>query len=252
MDRVGFLIEATGERLPCLLNPESIEITRKAGLRPRRSIGGALTGRGLTEDPLLYTGGGVTELKLDLLFDVELAGGTIETENVRHLTERLWALAENARSEEGNGRAALVRFVWGKAWNIPGVVAALSERLECFTPQGAPRRSWLRMRFVRVNPPDETEEGPTPGQSPEELLEALEGKEIPPDQLRVHELVGGSSGEEGEPPATGERLDDLAQRTYGDPSLWRLLAAFNGLDDPLHIPPGHLLRVPPISLSGNP
>jgi hypothetical protein len=252
MDRVGFLIESTGERLPCLLNPETIEITRKAGLRPRRSLGGVVTGRGLTEDPMLYTGGGVTELKLELLFDVELAGGTIETENVRHLTERLWALAENAVGEDGHGRAALVRFIWGKAWNIPGVVAALSERLECFTPEGAPRRSWLRMRFLRVDPVEADQEETASSQSPEELLEALEGREIPADQLRIHEMIGGSTGEEGGLPGAGERLDDLAQRTYGDPSMWRLLAAFNGLDDPLHISPGQLLRVPPISSSGAP
>jgi hypothetical protein len=251
MDRVGFLIEETGERLPCLLNPETIEITRQAGLRPRRSIGGAMTGRGLADDPLLYTGGGVTELKLDLLFDVELAGGTIRTQNVRHLTERLWALAENAVGNNGCGRAALVRFVWGKAWNILGLVVALSERLECFTPEGAPRRSWMRMRLVRVEAPDATVAAPRT-QSPEELLEQLEGREISPDQLRVHEMLGGGEGEAGEPPGVGERLDDLAQRTYGDPSLWRLLAAFNAIEDPLHIPPGRLLRLPPITISGTP
>ena len=66
MDRVTFLIEQSGERIPCLLNPETIQIARRAGLRPRRSIGGALTGRGRTDDPLHYTGGGMTELRLDL------------------------------------------------------------------------------------------------------------------------------------------------------------------------------------------
>jgi nucleoid-associated protein YgaU len=28
--------------------------------------------------------------------------------------------------------------------------------------------------------------------------------------------------------------------------MWRVLAAFNGIDDPLHVPPGHILRVPPL------
>ncbi len=47
--------------------------------------------------------------------------------------------------------------------------------------------------------------------------------------------------------ASGERLDDLAARYYGDPRLWRLLAAVNNVDDPLRIPPGLVLRIPPRS-----
>lgn len=35
MERVAFLIEPTGERLGCLLNPESVILRRAAGLQPR-------------------------------------------------------------------------------------------------------------------------------------------------------------------------------------------------------------------------
>lgn len=42
----------------------------------------------------------------------------------------------------------------------------------------------------------------------------------------------------------GERLDQIAYRYYGDPRYWRLLARFNGIDDPIHVVPGRLLRVP--------
>jgi len=34
---------------------------------------------------------------------------------------------------------------------------------------------------------------------------------------------------------------------YGDPCYWRLLAAYNNINDPLHIPPGQLLRIPTLS-----
>ena len=64
MERVTFLVEETGERLDCLLNPESIDISRRSGVRARRSFGGALTGRGSSDDPLLYTGGGPRTLSL--------------------------------------------------------------------------------------------------------------------------------------------------------------------------------------------
>jgi len=246
MDRVGFLIEKTGERLGCLLNPETLEVTRRAGLRPRRSLGGALTGRGLSDDPLLYTSGGVTELKLELLFDVSLAGSTVQTPNVRDLTAPFWALAENSEGNDGFGRAPTVRFVWGKVWNIPAVVTDIAERFEQFTPEGVPQRSWVRMRLRRV--PEATLRPAPPAQSPQravDLIEEARSTEIPPEQLRTHEIVGGSA--ETDAPETGERLDEVAQRAYSDCSLWRLLAAFNNIDDPLHVPAGQVLRLPPLS-----
>ena len=60
MERVAFLIEDTNERLSCLLNPENLVVRRIAGVQPRRSAAGQLTGVGLADDPLLYTGGGRT------------------------------------------------------------------------------------------------------------------------------------------------------------------------------------------------
>ena len=62
MERVAFIVDATGERIDCLLNPETFEVRRLGGVRGRRSAGGALVGTGLADDPLLFTGGGRTEL----------------------------------------------------------------------------------------------------------------------------------------------------------------------------------------------
>ena len=247
MERVAFLLESTGERLGCLLNPESVQLSRSSGIQPRRSAGGLLTGVGLSDDPLLYTGGGSTELRLDLLFDVTLAGSTIETDDVRELTGPLWRLAENAPEGDSYGRPPLVRFVWGKSWNVPGVVAAVSERLEFFTTEGAPRRSWLRMRLLRVaEEPVEDPLTPPTAQSLE-LLPGLE--EMSAGQVEVHEWIGGgeTAGEGENDGATGERLDEIASEHYGEPSFWRLLAVFNNVADPLRIKAGEFLQLPPLS-----
>ena len=72
MERITFLVERTGDRIPCLLNPESLEVRRSAGLVRRRGVGGAIIGNPRTDDPLVATGGGVTEYELKLLFDVDL------------------------------------------------------------------------------------------------------------------------------------------------------------------------------------
>jgi len=96
VERVSFLVEATGTRLSCLLNPETLAVRRLAGVRPRQTASGALTGAELSDDPLLHTGGGRTEIDLDLLFDLSLGGGTVVADDVRDLTRPFWNLAENA------------------------------------------------------------------------------------------------------------------------------------------------------------
>jgi hypothetical protein len=251
MERVAFLIEATGERVGCMLNPETLTVRRGAGVRPRRGEGGVLAGAGLSDEPLLYTGGGSTTLTLDLLFDVSLPGSSPAAHDVRALTAPLWNLAENAGPEGGFGCPPLVRFVWGKTWNVPGVVADIAERLEAFGPDGAPGRSWVRLNFLRA-PEPRVPEAPeavpgadVPGALPEE--EDAPPPETPDDELRVHEVAGGAPPDEADDPGgqgLGDRLDLLAARYLGDAALWRLLARLNGIDDPAALRPGQILRIP--------
>jgi len=253
VERVAFLLESSGERLGAMMNPESIVVRRRAGLRPRQSAGGGVTGVHLSDDPVLWTGGGVTELEFDLLFDITLPGSTIESQDVRQLTLPLWNLAENRSATDDSGRLPLVRFVWGKNWNVPGLVAAVAERLEYFNAEGLPRRSWLRMRFLRTAEPP-----PAPEKRPEALPESdeeatpellVDPEQIPEDEILVHEVSGGE-GSGGVQVGGGERWDLIAQRYLGDCRLWKLLADFNQIDDPAALRPGQLLRIPPPSAIG--
>lgn len=258
MERVVFLLEITGERISCLLNPNTLIMRRVAGIKSRQSATGQLTGAGLTDDPLIYTGGGHTELELALLFDVSLAGSSIQTDDVRDLTRPLWNLSENAIAADGTTQLPQVRFVWGKAWNIPGVVTAVAERLEQFAMSGAPGRSWLRMRFVRVSEPIMRPTGSQVVQqsalTPEEL--AILDPNISIESATMYETMAGGTDEAS---SLGERLDVLASRFYSEArlsyaeqdmqaaALWRLIAAFNNIADPLHIAAGTVLRIPPLS-----
>ena len=243
MERVAFLIESTGDRLGCLLNPESLVIRRSAGIRGRRTAAGQLTGAALADDPLLYTGGGRTEIELELLFDVSLIGSTVVAEDVRDLTSPLWDLSENAVEDDGFGHATLVRFVWGKSWNIPGVVEAVAERLENFTADGVARRSWLKMRFVRAGAAVRPIPRPAglPGASGLRV-EDLIG--LSPEQFKVRQ-AGAGEGESG-----GQRFDTFLFDNNIDPRHWKPIATDNDIDDPLNIPAGTLIRLPPSSLLG--
>jgi hypothetical protein len=238
MERVTFVVESTGERLGCLLNPETLQVSRNAGVRRRRTATGLLAGAGISDDPLLYAGGGQTDLVLDLLFDIGIAGSTIQTRDVRDLTRPLWDLAESTAASAG-ATPPVVRFLWGKSWNIPGVVTAVAERLEHFQADGAPTRSWLRMRFLRVNESAAAEAATPQGTAP-----ALAG--AGPEGEVVHQVVGGGS----DAPGSGERLEDIAFLYYGDPSAWRQIAEANDIVDPSTVAPGTALRIPASAAAG--
>ncbi len=237
MERAAFLIEATQERVTCLLNPEHVTVQRTAGIRQRATLSGQLGGRYLSDDPLLYTGGGSTQLTMSLLFDVTLLGSSFMTDDVRNLTQPLWNLSEN-QTQRTSAPAYVqpyhVRFIWGKVWSFPGVIAAISERLEDFTSQGIPRRSWLRLRMLRID------EGASAIRTPplSEPLTAVAQPVLLQRDAVVHEVMG-SGGDT-------ERLDEIAAHYYGNPALWRVIANANEIRDPLNLTPGLRLTIPPI------
>lgn len=252
MERVAFLLERSGERISCLLNPESLEARRTAGVRTRLGGGGFLAGVARSEDPLIATGGGVTEYDLHLLFDVEIARegrppaapenapGPAADDDVRALTRPLWDLTENAVAADGFAAPPTVRFIWGKSWNIPGVVLHVAERLERFNADGAPRRSWLSLRLRRV---EETEPRPAPN------------RPVTPQFEAPSDLDGGT---EQQFPAVDmpvdndglplRRFDQMSDDGYGDPAFWPYLADYNGVDDPLNIPEGTTIVRPPLAI----
>jgi Contractile injection system tube protein len=232
MERVAFVIESSGDRLSCLLNPESLVLRRRAGLAPRSSAGGLVTGAELADDPIFFNGGGTTELILDLLFDVTLPGSSVPASDVRELTGPLWRLAENAGAGPEQGHPLTALFVWGKALRFRGVVAAVAERLEYFSIDGVPQRSWLRLRMLRVAESEADLEG---GALPPPLLpENLdEPPQMPDGPSFIHTvLVDGTADAEA---SVDERLDLLAYKYYGDAAQWRVLAWLNDIADPLRL-----------------
>lgn len=240
MERVAFLIEDTNERISCLLNPEdrqdSFTIERNSGVS--RDSERSLFGREQSDTPVVFRNRGDTRLTVKLLFDVTLAGSTVRTEDVRDLTGPIWRLAEYASAAPRQSLQELprVRFIWGKAWDLPVVVESVAERYERFTRLGTPQRSWMSLRLLRV-----TDEIPKPVESsgvrPEDLPAAEDLQRAADPSWGVHEFIGGGT--------QGDSIWMLASKYHGDPSLWRLIALANDIANPSDIPAGTLLRIPP-------
>ncbi|MER0204865.1 MAG: hypothetical protein DU480_13670 [Nitrosomonas sp.] len=221
-----------------MLNPETVVMRRTAGIRPRETLKGLVNANRSGDNPLLFTGSGSTILELDLLFDVTILGSSIETEDVRKLTKPIWDLSENNQRSDGLFRPAICRFIWGKSWNFPGVVSAIAERLEYFSPQGVPRRSWMRLRLLRMQsqlelPQYENEElgaidqelngyNENPILTDEGLLEAyLDQPDFINPEIEMQNNISTS------------RIDFSAYRLTGDPTRWRDIAITFNLLNPL-------------------
>ncbi len=242
MERVAFILPG-GTQLSCMLNPSSILMRRRSGLVSRSAAGESISGlNNQAESGMLHTGGGTTELILELLFDLAIAGNSGQVTDVRQWTIPLWRLTEAAAGPTGERRLPVIRLIWGKSWNVPGVIAEIAERLELFDKSGAPRRSLITMRLLRTNEEDDTVPD-APLMSPSELA-------------AVNRISSATRGTQKEPDTwasapeapRGMRADLAARAHYGTESMWRLIAGPNGLSDPLANEGGRPLRVLPRSV----
>lgn len=330
------MIERSGARIACLLNPESLEARRHAGITRRRHSGGGVLGNPRSDDPLISTGGGITEYDLQLLFDIDVANegrparapasplqsmppATVEVFgpevpinvppvdeapapadgaepepltadpvapdqpadqvafnepaestasepltatdplpvqtaepapaseppgviDVRELTQPLWALAETGSLVDGAIAPQRVRFIWGKSWNIPAVVLAVSERLERFDANGVPQRSWLSLRLRRVEEQAEGAAPPRQPTTPQFQIDRPESTGTGGNDLEVITMPVDPEG------YAVVRHDQIGAEFYGDPALGRAIFEYNGRDDLLRAGEGDRLRLPPRAL----
>ena len=68
---------------------------------------------------------------------------------------------------------------------------------------------------------------------------------MPPGAPKQNPTSGAIAAHRSHLVIAGDTLASLAYAEYGDATLWRPLAAFNGIDDPLRIPEGTSVLLPP-------
>jgi nucleoid-associated protein YgaU len=130
---------------------------------------------------------------------------------------KLVAPEENSVSSN-KPSAPHVLFEWGKAITFRGYVDSVAVKYTLFRGQGTPIRgtATVAMKEFPLPPP---KQNPSSGGRP---------------GFRSHRLVA------------GDTLASVAYAEYGDPNRWRHLAEHNGIDDPLRVREGQVVRVPPL------
>ena len=69
-------------------------------------------------------------------------------------------------------------------------------------------------------------------------------EEVPNDPAGQNPTSGSLNSRRSHILRDGDSLQSIAYREYGSPALWRSLAIFNGIDDPLRLVPGTSILIP--------
>lgn len=166
---------------------------------------------GLGSAMLQFVRGGNETLTLDLFFDSTDSGL-----DVRLLTELVVSLTSlNAQT---HAPPRLV-FVWGSLI-FPCVLESVSQHFDYFNALGMPLRATLTV--------------------------SLKGSDLLQDLLSSIPFES-ADRTKGYVVKSGDTLQAIAAREYGDPSQWRLIAQASNVDNPLTIKPGQALTIPPLA-----
>jgi hypothetical protein len=284
MERVAFLIEQTGERVFAMINPDELIFERRSGVRMRQRDELPLAVARRSDDPMIYVGGGVTDLTLNLLFDVDLLARSSPSFSQQAGSRTPFL----ARAAEAPSLADAVEGDSAAEDDGPGVMPALPTAVTDVRDLSGPL--WR----LTENGPDDASAGPpivhfiwgaawnvpcvaisvaerfdqfsvdgTPLRSWMRIR--LRRTQLPSNTAREPDLSispvrasGGGRPLESLPesvvltdPTTSSRPDLICDSVYGDQRLLHPLLQFNNIDDFWSLEPGRTLVTPPASVLRN-
>ncbi|MGA6205602.1 peptidase M23 [Nocardia testacea] len=190
-------------------NPKEITISKSAKWDRKPAKGTKKAG------PPEFSGPEPCKLTLEMFFDATLAKDTDVVKSV----EQLFSCCVPVDERDPKPMPPLVVLTWGGTSSFNAFVTQVNAKYTLFSPTGKPIRAVCTVNMEEM-PGEPRPQNPSSGA-------------ITP--MRVHELV------------EGDTLPLLAYREYGDPTLWRPLAAYNGIDDPMRVAAGQSVVLPGVS-----
>ena len=189
-------------------NPKELTIAKSAKWerKPARNAQSA--------GPAEFKGADPCKLTLEIFFD---ATGSHDGSVVASV-EKLFSCCVPTQQSRSKKKATppLVVFTWGQITSFPAFITSVSAKYTLFAPNGTPIRATCSVSLEEM-PGEHGKQNPTSGSVAAQ---------------RVHRVVSGDS------------LASLAYREYGDATMWRVLAEYNGVDDPQRLRSGSMLLLP--------
>jgi nucleoid-associated protein YgaU len=188
-------------------NPKEYSIKKSANWSRSDSPGAKKTA------PPEFRGAGPSSMSLELFLD-----GTATNEDVSGDVDTLFACLQPLPQAVSSNKPSppFVQFGWGGKVHFVAFMKSVSAKYTLFKSDGIPLRAICTVELEEF-PVNQGAQNPTSGG-----LAAL----------RTHLVVSGDS------------LQSVAYREYGDATMWRLLAEENQIDDPQRLSTGTQLRVP--------
>jgi hypothetical protein len=193
-----------GTTIECAFNPQSYTISKRNVWTYKPTQGKDLP------DPE-FGGGMPMSYRLSLLLDVSLDG---PDNSVKDQANKLM------QAMHGGGTAPkFITFGWGSVKLPKAVPVSISIQYALFHPNGEPVRALVD-------------------------LELSQAEQLTPAGKAQNPTTRGTPGLRSHTVRAGDSLASVAYASYGDATLWRLVAEANGVDDPLALRRGTVLTIP--------
>jgi nucleoid-associated protein YgaU len=210
---------AASQRIAVLFNPAEYSLERANAYKSTAvpSLGSPL---------IQFVNGDAATLSMDLFLDdmtdpdgppqeTPAGGGRGENKSVKERIAEIAALLDIDRQLHA---PPTVRFVWGPL-RFDAVLEKVGCKISLFRPDGTPARAILSVAFREYRP-----------LSSEAAVIRLESA----DKTKRRQI------------SASESIWLIADKEYGDPRRWRVIAQASDVDDPRDLRPGDWLRVPPL------
>jgi nucleoid-associated protein YgaU len=205
----------TGAQVACMFNPYEYALSKTNDYELAKT-------KGRNIPNVRFKQGGASTLTLRLLFDTYA-----EQTDVRGYTDTLWQMMmvdeDQANQRTGKGEPPHCIFRWGR-FEFEAVITQMTQKMTLFLKDGTPVRTEVELSLQQV------------------LDETAHAKQNP--------TSGGGVAPKTRLLDAGDRLDLIAWEEYGDCALWRKIAAANDVLDPLRLPVGRVLAIPPMEGPG--
>ncbi|WP_426561258.1 LysM peptidoglycan-binding domain-containing protein [Angustibacter sp. McL0619] len=191
-------------------NPKELSIQKSAKWERKTAKGAKKAG------PPEFNGSEPCKLTMELFFDASGKQDTSVVEAVERLFE--CCLPTDESRDNNKPTPPLVVLHWGSVVSFPAFVTQVSAKYTRFSLQGTPIRATCNLSL----------------------------EEMPGDPKKQNPTSGGLSARRAHTITAGDSLASLAFAEYGDPGMWRALARYNEIDDPMRLRPGSALLIPSI------
>lgn len=205
--------DVTVKELPFMFNPSEYTVSKSAKwTRPTTS-----SAKSATKPE--FGGANPQSVSMEIFFDEFEAKGDVAS-RVQTLLD--WTKPTTVSVNKKQPSPPILVFEWGKnpaLAGFRGYLKSVTAKYTLFKPDGTPIRASAQVSMEEV-PTEPKGQNPTSRST---------------ETRRSHVFNDGDS------------LHSIAYREYGDPTLWRSLAAHNGIDDPLDIRPGTRIFIPSVA-----